>query len=593
MLLELSIRDFAIIDKIRIQFASGFNILTGETGAGKSIIIDAVSLLLGGRAQSEFIRHGAKGMRVEGLFLLDEAHEAQIRPILLDYGLLDDEEDDSSTLIVAREIHLKGRNLCRVNGHIVPLSRLRVIAAPLVDIHGQSHHLSLMNPRKHVDLLDRFASTLPIRTQFAQRVSALRKIRQEMQALASNERELAFREERAQYIVDEINEADLQPNEEEELNKERRVLVNTEKLAKLAEVGYVRLSEGVGDQIPAILIQTSEVMDAVAQLAQLDDTMQETEEVMEQALTLLDDVAHTLDSYRDTIEYNPRRLEHIEQRLTLFFNLKRKYGSTIEEILQTLEQAQQELDQIEAAKKRFVTLKKEEKRLLVQIGHLGHELSAARRDAAEQMARTVEQELNDLRMARARFNVQIKWVAGAAGAPVPDAFGNPKKKRYLFDNTGLDQIEFMLAPNPGEGLKPLAKVASGGEASRIMLAIKTALGLADNTPTLIFDEVDTGVGGRVGHIVGQKLYNLAVNRQVLCITHLPQLAAFGDRHFQIRKQITENRTTSNIHIMSEEERISELAQMMGGGQAAEQAAGELRAQARLMQQNKMSNYDLL
>jgi len=592
VLLELSIRDFAIIDKVRIHFASGFNVLTGETGAGKSIIIDAVSLLLGGRAQSQFIRHGTKGLRVEGVFLLDDLHEEQIKPILLEYGLLDDEEDDSSTLVLVREINLKGRNFCRVNGHIVPLSRLRVIAAPLIDIHGQSHHLSLMNPRKHVDLLDRFADTLPIRTQFSQRVSVLRKIRQEMQTLASSERELAFRKERAQYIVDEISDADLQPNEEEELNKERKVLVNAEKLAKLAEIGYVRLSEEFGDQIPSILMQIGEVMDSVAELAQLDDTMQETEEMMEQAFALLDDVTRTLDTYRDSIEYNPHRLEQIERRLTLLFKLKRKYGSTVEEILQRFERTQQELDEIDAAKKQIIALKKEEKRHLVQIGHLGHELSAARRDAAEQMARTVVQELRDLRMAHALFEVNIKWVVGAEGAPVSKTFGNPPKKRYLFDHTGLDQIEFMLAPNPGEGFKALAKVASGGEASRIMLAIKTALGMADNTPTLIFDEVDTGVGGRVGHIVGQKLYNLAIDRQVLCITHLPQLAAFGDRHFHIYKEITENRTASNIHIMSEEERISELAQMMGGGQAAEQAASELRAHARLMQQNKMTNYDL-
>ena len=588
MLLELTIRNFAIIDKVRIRFAPGFNVMTGETGAGKSIIIDAMSLLLGGRAQSEFIRHGRKGLRVEGVFLLDEEHMAQINPILLEYGLLDDEDDENSMLILTREINLKGRNLCRVNGHIVPLSRLRVIAEPLVDIHGQSHHLSLMNPRKHVDLLDRFAGTSPMRTQFAQRVSRLRKIRKEMAQLASNERELAFRIDRLEYIVDEIEAANLKVGEEETLNQERRVLFNSEKVAKLAEEGYVRLSEGFGDQMPSILVQIGEVMDSLSQLARLDESMEETEEVMEQALALLDDVARTFDSYRDTVEYNPHRLQEIEERLSLLFNLKRKYGVTIEEILAARDEAQEELHDIAVAKKRLVQLKKEEKRLLGQIGYLGRELSAARRDAAERMAGTVEQELRDLRMERARFEVKIAWQAGASGAPVSEAFGQDAKKRYLFDDTGLDQIEFMLAPNPGEGFKALAKVASGGEASRIMLAIKTALGMADDTPTLIFDEIDTGVGGRVGHIVGLKLYNLAVDRQVLCITHLPQLAAFGDRHFQIRKQITENRTVSQINIMSQEERINELAQMMGGGDAAWRAAAELREHA---QQLKISNVE--
>ncbi|MGB0386800.1 MAG: DNA repair protein RecN [Ardenticatenaceae bacterium] len=587
MLLELTIRDFAIIDRARITFASGFNVMTGETGAGKSIIIDAVSLLLGGRAQSEFIRHGTKGARVEGLFMLSEVHTALIQPLLLEYGLFneDEEDDDETMLILTREINLKGRNVCRVNGNIVPLSRLRTIAAPLVDIHGQSHHLSLMNPRKHVDLLDRFASTMPIRTQFAQRVSTLRQIRQEMAKLAANKRELAYRTERLEYVVDEIESADLELDEEEKLNQERRVLANAEKLAKLAQEGYVRLSEGFGDQFPSILVQVAEVIDSLTDLANLDETMGDAQEAIEEAFSLLDDVSRTLDSYRDTVEYNPHRIEEIERRLTLLFNLKHKYGTTIEEILEAQARAQEELDEIAIAKKRYIELQGQQKRLLIQIGHLGHELSAARREAALRMARTVEQELRDLLMQQARFEVQIAWEAGKGGAPVPNAFGLKPKARYLFDHTGLDKIEFMLAPNPGEGFKPLARVASGGEASRIMLAIKTALGMADDTPTLIFDEIDTGVGGRVGNIVGRKLYHLADQRQVLCITHLPQLAAFGDRHFHIRKKIANDRTATQVTIMSEEERVNELAQMMGGGNAALQAAAELCQQAQQLKKD--------
>lgn len=583
MLLELTINDFAIIDTVQLRFEPGFNVMTGETGAGKSIIIDAVSLLLGGRAQSEFVRHGTSRARVEGLFALDGPRAATIRPLLLEQGVLDEEEEGSepeSTLILSREINATGRNLCRINGRAVPLAVLKTVAAPLIDIHGQSEHLSLMNPRRHVDLLDRFAGTLPLRGQFAQRNAALRRVREQITKLAASERELAFRLDRLTYIVEEIEAARLQPDEEEELARERRMLTNAEKLSQFVDEGCALLSEGVSDDSPSILVQVGQVLRSLAALAKLDETMQETQDLTQQALSLLDDVARTLDRYRDSIEFNPNRLEEIERRLTLIYNLKRKYGESIKEILASCERARRELEEIAGAEERLAALHEEEERLLGQLGRIGHQLSAKRREAATRMARTVERELGDLRMERAHFEVEIVWEAGDEGAPVPAAFEQDANARYLFDSTGLDQIEFLLAPNPGEGLKPLARIASGGEASRIMLAIKTALGMADDTPTLIFDEIDTGVGGRVGHIVGQKLHNLAVNRQVLCITHLPQLAAFGDRHFHIRKEITGNRTATRVTAMEEEARLAELAQMIGGGEGAWTAAKELRQQVR-------------
>ncbi len=461
MLLELRIQDFAIIDNVHLVLEPGFNVMTGETGAGKSIIIDAVGLLLGGRAQSEFVRHGVSRALVEGIFALSEERAAQVLQPLREQGLLE-EREAGEPLIITREINASGRNLCRINGHAVPVSLLRTVAAPLVDIHGQSEHLSLMNPRRHVDMLDRFAGTLPQRSHFAERVGMLRRVREAIRRLAGSERELALRLDRLQYIVDEINAAQLEPDEEEELNRERRLLSNSEKLSQLAEEAYNLLAEGDGDEVPPLVVQASQVVRAVSGLARLDEGMADVQQVAEQAHALLDDLARTLDRYRDSVEYDPNRLEEIERRLTLIFNLKRKYGDNVAAILDERDRAQAELQEIAGAEERLATLREQENRLLEQIGRQGRELSAARRAAAGRMAATVEQELGDLRMERARFQVDIQWEPHADGAPVDTPPGDEEGGRFLFDSTGLDQIEFLLAPNPGEGLKPLARIASGG-----------------------------------------------------------------------------------------------------------------------------------
>ncbi len=577
MLVELTIQDFAIIDHVHLRLERGLNVMTGETGAGKSIIIDAVSLLLGGRANTDVVRTGTERAQVEGLFEIDSVRLAQIRPLLEENGLLDEGEEE--TLIVRREINANGRTLCRVNGRAVPVSVLKTIAAPLIDIHGQSEHLSLMNPRKHIDLLDRFAGTMPLRAQFAGQVAILRNVRDQMNRLAKSSDELAFRTERLKFIVEEIEAAKLQPDEEEQLNQERKVLSNSEKLSQLADEICAILNEGMSDDQPPVIVQSGQALRTLHALARVDNSMAEVVTIAEQAHSLLDDVGRPIDRYRDTLEFNPVRLEEIEQRLSLLFNLKRKYGADIPAVLDTLEKSQQELDDIVHAETRLAELQGEETEILKKIGTLGTKLSGARRVAAKKMGNVVVTELADLRMERTRFDVNIKWLPDTNGAIVPSE-KNKGDTRFVFDATGLDQIEFLLAPNPGEGFKPLAKIASGGEASRIMLAIKTALGQADDTPTLIFDEIDTGVGGRVGTIVGQKLHALATNRQVMCITHLPQLAAYGDKHFNILKEVSANRTRTHVVEMTEDARITELAQMIGTGDAARTAAEELRAQVR-------------
>lgn len=578
MLLELTIQDFAIIDHVHLHLERGLNVMTGETGAGKSIIIDAVSLLLGGRANTDVVRTGAERAQVEGVFALDKARHALIRPLLNENGLSDDGEEE--ILMIRRDINANGRTVCRINGHAVPATVLKTIAAPLVDIHGQSEHLSLMNPRKHVDLLDRFAGTLPLRGQFADQVAKLRGVREQMLRLAKSSTELAQRTDRLGFIVEEIESAALEGDEEETLNQERKVLSNSEKLAQLADEICTILSEGVSDDQPPVTAHTAHLLRTLTALAKVDSTMDETVAQMEQAHSLLDDIGRTLNRYRDHLEFNPARLEEIERRLAQIFNLKRKYGADIAAILQTLADAKQELEDIAHAETRLAQLREEEQALLKTLGETGVKLTSARKAAAAKMSETVVRELADLRMERAQFQVNLQWLSDANGAIVTKA-GSPKvERRVAFDNTGLDQVEFLLAPNPGEGYKPLARIASGGEASRIMLAIKTALGQADDTPTLIFDEIDTGVGGRVGSVVGQKLHALAEARQVLCITHLPQLAAYGDKHFHIRKELTADRTRTRVTDMSEEERVGELAQMIGTGDAARTAAEELRAQVK-------------
>lgn len=578
MLLELTIQDFAIIDHVHLHLERGLNVMTGETGAGKSIIIDAVSLLLGGRANTDVVRTGTDRAQVEGVFALDKTRLALIRPLLEENGLSEDGEEE--TLMIRRDINANGRTVCRINGHAVPATVLKTIAAPLVDIHGQSEHLSLMNPRKHVDLLDRFAGTLPLRGQFAEQVAKLRTVREQMLRLAKSSTELAQRTDRLGFIVDEIESAALEVDEEETLNQERKVLSNSEKLAQMADEICAILSEGVSDDQPPVTAHTAHLLRTLTALAKVDSTMDETVTQMEQAHSLLDDIGRTLNRYRDNLEFNPARLEEIERRLAQIFNLKRKYGADIAAILQTLADAKQELEDIAHAETRLAQLREEEQALLRTLGETGVKLTSARKAAAAKMSDTVVRELADLRMERAQFQVNLQWLTDTNGAIVTKA-GTPKvERRVAFDSTGLDQVEFLLAPNPGEGYKPLARIASGGEASRIMLAIKTALGQADDTPTLIFDEIDTGVGGRVGSVVGQKLHALAEARQVLCITHLPQLAAYGDKHFHIRKELTAERTRTRVTEMSEEERVGELAQMIGTGDAARTAAEELRAQVK-------------
>lgn len=559
MLSELTIRDFAIIDHLNLRFGAGFNVLTGETGAGKSIIVDAVSLLLGGRGDTTFIRSGTDRAHIEGVFQLDKESQDILNPLLAQDGL---EGDDPAILILARELRREGRNVCRVNGRAVTLTVLEGIGQNLVDIHGQTEHLSLMRVREHVDLLDRYGDLWPLRERVAAHVEELRGVRRDLAALRRDERALARRMDLLQFQVEEIGNARLEPGEDEDLLQERTRLANAEQLRELSDDAYRALYEAGEEQASAVdLLQMA--ARALANLSRLDASTAPWAESAETLGYQLEDLAQSLRDYRDEVEFNPRRLNQVEDRLLLIHNLQRKYGDTIADILAFGERARAELETIEHSEERIEELEAEEDRLLHEIGRLGTDLSARRREAGERLAAGIEAELEELSMARARFSVDLSWRDDPEGA-----FADGR--RVAFDLSGLDRAEFLVAPNIGEPLKPLVRIASGGETSRLMLALKTVLAEADRTPTLIFDEIDAGIGGRVGSVVGRKLWGLSVSpgdgrrqHQVLCVTHLPQLASYGDMHLQVSKGIVGERTVTAVRLLEGDDRALEIAGMLG------------------------------
>jgi DNA repair protein RecN (Recombination protein N) len=552
VLVELAIRNLAIIESVRLPFGAGFTVLTGETGAGKSIIVDAVTLLLGGRASAEMIRTGCDMASIEGVFSPSPEVADALRPLLQELGL----ESDQEELILRRDISRQRRNACRVNGYTVTLSALEEIGAHLIDIHGQGAHLSLLRPRSHIDFLDRFGGLMPQRQAFAERARALRQARSDLRALQRDERELARRVDLLTYQIDEIRAARLKPDEEEELRRQETLLGNAERRMELSAEAYELLSAGEGRRA-SVVDSLSSAAEQLRELAELDESLAEQSQLLEEIQYNVEDLARSVRHYRDAVEYDPETLATVQDRLDLIRSLKRKYGEAIEDILAFAARAEEELDAITHSEERMEQLQQEQVRLLGELAELGQALSAARREVAERLRAAIEPELNELNMEGAQFLVDIRWEEAEDGVPVNEG-------RYAFDDTGLDRVEFLIAPNPGEEPKPLARTASGGETSRLMLAMKTALSAADPMPTLIFDEIDAGIGGRTGTIVGDKLLRLAADHQVFCVTHLAQIAASGTQHFRVAKEVIEGRTISLTRPLTYDERVQELAVMLGG-----------------------------
>ena len=575
MLTELHIENFAIIERLDVQLEPGLVTFTGETGAGKSIIIDAVETILGGRAEAIQVRTGVDRASVEGVFRIPLISRDAIHQILEREELL----DDPDYVTLGREVRLNGRNVARVNGRSVSAGLLRELGEYLVDVHGQSEHLSLLHVNQHLGLLDRYAASQPgsplpeALGAYRRTHERLQQVRHELDEIRQAEADAARRTDMLTYQIQEIESARLHSGEEESLRDERNRLANAEGLTSAAQQALIALDEG-SDETPAATDLLGKVSDAIEGLARLDPAQAGLSETAQAIFESVSDLAQTLRSYLEGIEFNPRRLDQVEDRLGMIHNLKRKFGDSIDEVLKFAENAHRQLDQITHSAERLEELEDEQKVLLSKLGEQGENLSELRREAAQTMEKSIEAELGDLHMSGARFKVEFQRQPDPSGALVSGG------ERVAYHPNGLERVEFLIAPNPGEGFKPLAKIASGGETSRLMLALKNVLVQADHVPTLIFDEIDQGIGGRVGTVVGQKLRQLGWRHQVLCISHLPQLAAFGEQHFHVEKLVQDNRTQTRLKQLQGEDRLVELAQMLGGvSQGTLQSARELLAEA--------------
>ena len=583
-LLELRIRDFAIVDELTLALEPGLNALTGETGAGKSILIDALGAVLGDRAGPNLVRAGAERALVEATFS---------RPAELPEELELDEADD--VVILSREIGANGRGAARLNGRTVPVSLLQTAGRALVDIHGQTDHQSLLRPGTHLSLLDRYAGLEDERRDMAALVRRLREARQEIERLQGDARELARQQDLLRFQVEEIDAADLQADELETLAARRSVLANAEKLRELASQALAALNDD-GQAIDAASAAAKLLGDA----GRLDPAVSEPAGEVEAALTGLQDAARSLARYVDAIEADPEELQRIEDRLDLIRGLQRKYGETIEEVLAFGDRARAQLKDILGADERLAELEAQAGRLSEQAWQLAQRLSEARAAAAARLEETVERELGDLNMQGARFVVSLKRrdvilrerserriLPGSQPSgqdPSPAAQDDIGALRPTGDDisglqaTGIDDVEFLLAANRGEPPRPLAQVASGGETSRVMLALKSAFSAVDDTPVLVFDEIEAGVGARGGHVIGGKLRQLARCHQVLCITHLAPVAALADAHLRVRKVARGDRTSTAVDRLAGDERVEELAEMLAGrpiGESARASALEL------------------
>ncbi len=565
MLRELHIQNFAIITDLSLKFERGLVVLTGETGAGKSIILDALSAVLGTRVDSGVVRAGSNQAFVEALFELDDVTLESLRPILEQEGLLEDEQ----FLTLSREIRSEGRSVARVNGRSVSVSIQAEIGAILVDVHGQSEHLSLLKVKSHRELLDRFASNSNIWQEYQQHYRIWSGFEDELAELKRLQTNADERADILRYQIGQIEAAKLKPDEEEDLLKERMRLANAETLSRYAQSALQTLDES-SPETSAVTDLLGSVSHDLSSLAKIDTQMQALADQAETALSTLTDIAYELRRYNEQIEFNPARLDQIELRIDLINSLKKKHGGSIESVLKFFATAQNELDKIEGVEGQITEVERKISQVKETLAKVALNLSASRQQAADVMSAQMEEQLARLEMRKARLKVQMTRQDYKQGLPIENGLA--------FDSHGIDKIELLIETNPGEGFKPLAKIASGGETSRLMLALKEVLAEADQIPTLVFDEIDSGIGGRVGMTVGSMLWQLGRHHQVMCVTHLPQLAAFGDQHFKVDKQTRDDRTVTQVVEVTGDLRVAEITEMLGApGEQSIQTAKELLA----------------
>ncbi|WP_321372301.1 DNA repair protein RecN [uncultured Desulfuromusa sp.] len=540
MLTDLIIKNFAIIENLHTTFNSGFNVLTGETGAGKSIIVDAVNLLLGGRARGEIIRTGEEEASVEAIF--DLTAVPHLRTKLTDAGL-----DDSSELLVRRMISRSGKNRIFMNGSPVSLAQLREFVSGLVNIYGQHEHQNLQRSETHLQLLDFFAGLEKPLQVYRSAFTAYQTLKNELNNLNLAERERRQRLDMLSFQQQELLNAQLQPGEDDELEQERALLRHAGKLTAATTSGYEHLYAGQD----AVCEKIAVVAGQLEALESIDPHLGSLAKSLQTNLYSLEDIAVELREYAEKLEFEPQRQQQVEDRLALLSALKMKYAPTISALLEYLDQITLELgdlSDIEGRRERLQQQLQAQNELLLAAGQ---DLSSQREKAGIELSAKVEQELADLAMARANFVIRFF----ALDEPAQD---------------GLERGEFYLAANPGEQAQPLAKIASGGELSRIMLALKRSIPEGDGIRTLIFDEVDAGIGGEAATTVGEKISRLGKDFQVLCVTHLPQVAAFADHHYRVAKEEKNGRTTTSLLLLDTEARIAEMARMLSGSQVGSQ-----------------------
>ncbi|WP_147533898.1 DNA repair protein RecN [Bacillus marasmi] len=540
MLSELSIRNFAIIEALTVSFEKGLTVLTGETGAGKSIIIDAIHLLAGGRGSSEFIRHGEEKSELEGLFIVDDTRH-RVFEKAKEFGI---EIDEDGMVVLRRDMTRTGKSVCRVNGKLVTIAVLREFGSTLIDIHGQHEHQDLMNETRHLALLDQFSGEelVVAHIEYQRVFKRYEETKLRLKALSENEQKMAHRLDLLQFQLDEIQNAELKLNEDEELQNEKQKLSNFERIFSSLKSSYSSLSsEQTG------LDWIGMAMGHLEDVAELDDEYRDMLEQVSNSFYVLEDTARTIRNKLDEMEYDPGRMNEIEERLTEINQLKRKYGKTIEEILEYGAKIEEEIETIQNKETHIHQLEIELSSLTKDLTLEAKQVSDLRKKSAKLLTKLIHRELKELYMEKTVFEIIFTDIDG-------------------FSKTGKDAVEFYISTNPGEPVKPLAKIASGGEMSRIMLALKSIFSAHQGVTSIIFDEVDTGVSGRVAQAIGEKIHKISNNSQVLCISHLPQVAAMADTHLFIAKKIKDGRTTTTLTPLAAEEKISEIGRMISGAE---------------------------
>ena len=545
MLRELHIKNLAIIDDASANFEKGLNVLTGETGAGKSIIIDALCLALGERASTEVIRSGEKEAVVEAFFdIPPKLLNSSSRRFLQDLGI-----NIENGIILKRILSAQGKNRAYINDSMVNVQTLSEISKGIIDVHGQYEYQSLLSPDHQFDMLDAYGGLFIERQEFTTIYETQTSLKQQITELMQKEKERAQRLDILRYQVNEIETADLKIGEEEELSEEVKILSSASLLTELANQAY----ESLYSSDSACLTSLSKILNSLKEISNIDVRAADAVKSAEEAIPLLEETAYFLRDYKDSLNFNPERLEEIQTRLELIKGLKKKYGGNIQEVLDYREKGLKELDELQHSEEKLETLNAELKKLKNILTEKAQHLSKQRKAVAKKIEQQVVSELSSLSMPDTRFSIQITQDAGDETA---DGFKANSK--------GIDKVEYLISPNIGEELKPLSKIASGGELSRVMLALKGILAKGDKIPVLIFDEIDAGIGGRAAETVGQKLKSLSSSHQIICITHLPQIASYADTHLKIEKKIKAKRTTVEVRKIEKDERTVEIARMLSG-----------------------------